>query len=455
MGKQRNRATFSPNARMGAVATAVLAVVMGTVSALPPHGEGEAADMAPAGVDLLYGIGIGETLPGVDPASIYSPDEPRQVAGPDQLPDPVTAPAATPGVPTSTTAPAPYVVSAGTSRGIPVQVLAAYQAAARTMATEAPSCHLPWALLAGIGRIESDHADNGNLDATGKTVTPIVGPKLDGTGHFARIMDTDRGLWDGDKKYDRAVGPMQFLPDTWRGIGQDGNGDGVPDPENMSDAALGAAAYLCAGGGDLATRNGLLAAVYRYNRSWEYVSMVLTWAGIYAGALPTVTPTATPTSSTAPTAKASPKPTTTPSSAPITGTPKPPVIIPSTPPVTKPDPTPSTPAHTPPPATTGGLTGTVLDELGQPVPDVTVQLAGPAAVTVVTDDKGVWLAPNLAPGKYTVTIAPTDGYQLPVALTAPITALVGDTLLIPPFTLTTVPPPAPTTAGGDTTVVSQ
>jgi hypothetical protein len=177
------------------------------------------------------------------------------------------------------------VVSAGASRSIPPEVLAAYQAAAHTMITQQSSCHLPWALLAGIGRIESDHADNGNLDATGKAITPLVGPKLDGTGNFARIMDTDHGRWDGDKKYDRAVGPMQFLPETWRGIGQDGNGDGVADPENIYDATLGTAAYLCAGGGDLSTRNGLLAAVYRYNRSWDYVSMVLTWAGIYAGAL--------------------------------------------------------------------------------------------------------------------------------------------------------------------------
>jgi hypothetical protein len=435
---------------LGAVAAAVLAVVMGTATTLPAHGNGESAQMVPAGVDLLYGVGIGEALPAVDPASIYSPDEPRQVAGPDLLPDPVT-PAATPTDPTAagTTPPAPYVVSAGTSRGIPVQVLAAYRGAATTMAKDQPSCHLPWALLAGIGRIESDHANNGNLDAAGRAITPIVGPKLDGTGHFARILDSDNGLWDGDKKYDRAVGPMQFLPDTWRGVGRDGNGDGVPDPENINDAALGAATYLCAGGGDLSTRNGLLAAVYRYNRSWEYVSMVLTWAGIYAGALPTaITPTPTPT--VTPSAAPTTKPTGTPAPQPTTA----PVSTPA-PTHPAPTPTPSAPAHTDPPVpTTGGLTGKVLDLLGNPLPDVTVLLHGPTDVTVVTDATGNWQAAGLAPGAWTVQVTVAEGYQLPTAVPTPVTVVVGDALQLPPFALGDLVVLNPTADPG-TVVVSQ
>jgi hypothetical protein len=429
---------LSTNARLGAVATAVLAVVLGTAAALPPHRHGESAAMVPTGVDLLHGIGTGEPLPAIDPADIYSPDAPRQVAGPDQLPDPV-APGTSATSPS--TAPAPYVVSSGASRAIPPQVLAAYRAAARTLAGEQPSCHLPWALLAGIGRIESDHADNGALDATGRAVPPIVGPKLDGTGNFARISDTDRGLWDGDKKYDRAIGPMQFLPDTWRGVGRDGNGDGVPDPENVFDAALGAATYLCAGGGDLATRTGLLAAVFRYNRSWEYVSMVLTWAGIYAGALPTVAPTATPTPSAGPSAHPSTAPVSTPK--PLPSRP----AVPPAPPAPQPDPKPTTPA-----ATTATLTGQVLDQLGKPVPNVTVELHGPSEVSVRTDDAGTWLATDLAPGAYTVAIPATDGYQVPTEA-VPVTALVGQTLLLTPFALTALPAAVPTAPPGDGTSV--
>jgi len=43
----------------------------------------------------------------------------------------------------------------------------------------------------------------------------------------AVVVDSDGGALDGDARYDRATGPMQFLPGTWRSIGADGNGDGV------------------------------------------------------------------------------------------------------------------------------------------------------------------------------------------------------------------------------------
>jgi len=38
---------------------------------------------------------------------------------------------------------------------------------------------------------------------------------------FAGITATDGGLMDRDTAYDRAVGPMQFLPGTWRAVGTD------------------------------------------------------------------------------------------------------------------------------------------------------------------------------------------------------------------------------------------
>ncbi|WP_425274969.1 lytic murein transglycosylase [Streptomyces monomycini] len=43
---------------------------------------------------------------------------------------------------------------------------------------------------------------------------------------------------------------MQFIPSTWGSWGADGDGDGVKDPNNMFDAALGTARYLCAGDRD-------------------------------------------------------------------------------------------------------------------------------------------------------------------------------------------------------------
>ncbi|PRC62077.1 lytic transglycosylase, partial [Mycobacterium sp. ITM-2017-0098] len=59
--------------------------------------------------------------------------------------------------------------------------LAAYRNAETMMAGAYPGCGLSWNLLAGIGRIESMHANGGATDARGTAVRPIYGPSLDGT----------------------------------------------------------------------------------------------------------------------------------------------------------------------------------------------------------------------------------------------------------------------------------
>ncbi|HET9255773.1 MAG TPA: lytic murein transglycosylase [Pseudonocardiaceae bacterium] len=171
--------------------------------------------------------------------------------------------------------------------GIPGAVLDAYQFAQRTMADIQPGCHLPWTVLAGIGRIESDHASDGRVDAFGNTLGPILGPRLDGSPGIAAVPDTDRGALDGDTVWDRAVGPMQFIPSTWRAYGVDGNGDGVTNPNNIYDATVSTGLYLCAGGADLADQAQLQAAVFRYNHSAAYVDVVLRWAHAYlTGVIP-------------------------------------------------------------------------------------------------------------------------------------------------------------------------
>ncbi|MGH3780087.1 MAG: hypothetical protein ACRDRO_05480 [Pseudonocardiaceae bacterium] len=128
--------------------------------------------------------------------------------------------------------------------GIPGVMLDAYQRAARTLAATRPGCHLSWSVLAGIGRIESGHASGGRVDAAGNTLGPILGPRLDGSAGMATIPDTDHGLLDGDPVWDRAVGPMQFIPSSWRSWG-------VGSPDNIYDSTLAAGRYLCAGGADL------------------------------------------------------------------------------------------------------------------------------------------------------------------------------------------------------------
>ncbi|MGW0556399.1 lytic murein transglycosylase [Streptomyces sp. NPDC002926] len=164
--------------------------------------------------------------------------------------------------------------------GIPATVLAAYKQAERTIAGSDPGCHVPWQLLAAIGKVESGQARGGNVDANGTTLSPILGPVLNGVG-FANISDTDNGAYDGDATHDRAVGPMQFIPSTWEKWGEDANSDGRRDPNNVYDAALAAGRYLCADGRDLAVKAHLDRAILGYNHSQEYLRTVLSWFEYY------------------------------------------------------------------------------------------------------------------------------------------------------------------------------
>jgi hypothetical protein len=169
------------------------------------------------------------------------------------------------------------------SAGIPVRGLDGYRKAASLVSSADPSCHIDWALLAAIGRVESDHARFGGnqLDSAGVARPGIIGPRLDGSNGTALITDTDHGLLDGDTTYDRAVGPMQFLPSTWRVVGVDVDGSGVKNPQDIADAATAAAIYLCSGHGDLSRPGDLSAAILRYNDSDAYVQMVTAIADAY------------------------------------------------------------------------------------------------------------------------------------------------------------------------------
>ncbi|MGZ4637138.1 lytic transglycosylase domain-containing protein [Oryzihumus sp.] len=165
---------------------------------------------------------------------------------------------------------------------VPRTVLDSYRRAASSLAVSDPACHLQWWVLAGIGRIESGHAAGGRVDADGTTRGPILGPVLDGSmPGTAVIRDTDRGRLDGDPRFDRAVGPMQFVPATWAGYASDGNHDGVASPDNVYDASLAAGRYLCSGSLDLATDAGLARAILRYNNSVDYLRSVLSWGLAY------------------------------------------------------------------------------------------------------------------------------------------------------------------------------
>ncbi len=154
-----------------------------------------------------------------------------------------------------------------TVNGMSTVAYNAYRQAEATLAAEQPGCGLRWELLAAIGKTESNHGV-GRLDAFGNSQIAIVGIPIGG--------DTDGGLLDGDSSQDHAVGPMQFIPSTWKRWGTDANGDGRTDPGNIVDATTAAGRYLCRAAGDLTltTEAGVIRAILSYNPNQTYLRVV-------------------------------------------------------------------------------------------------------------------------------------------------------------------------------------
>ncbi|NRN67860.1 Membrane-bound lytic murein transglycosylase B [Kibdelosporangium sp. 4NS15] len=268
--------------------------------------------------------------------------------------------------------------------GIPGKALEAYQKAATMLGTSQPACKMHWSLLASIGRIESNHG-RGQYDAKGNTADRILGPVLNGAG-FAAIQDTDGGQLDGDLQWDRAVGPFQFIPGTWKAYASDANGDGVNNPHNMFDAALSAGKYLCSGGLDMSNDQQRAIAVFRYNHSDSYVRTVLLWAKAYESGVsvipdglgvtsgvtnPAVQAAGTPAQQTPTATTPSPTPTPTPTpSLPTTETtitPNPPSNPPTKPTTVHPtNPPTTTPTTTTPTTTTPTTTTPTCEPSTQP-----------------------------------------------------------------------------------------
>lgn len=181
------------------------------------------------------------------------------------------------------------VASAGGAQAItggfiPPVAMDAYLRAEDLLPQLRAGCAVRWSVMAGIARVETDHGRYGGATTLpdGTVVPPIIGIALDGSPGVAAIRDSDAGHLDGDTIWDRAVGPFQFIPSSWRVFGQDANSDGIADPNNLVDAAVAAAVHLCTSSpGDFTDRRRLAAALLAYNHSDEYVDAVLRWIDLY------------------------------------------------------------------------------------------------------------------------------------------------------------------------------
>ncbi|GIH12294.1 lytic murein transglycosylase [Rugosimonospora africana] len=270
--------------------------------ALRPSGRFVLPALALAALLALAGGAGGYLVPATAPDKPLSQADPHaagadgtQPSAPDGLdPDATPLPGATDlptDEPTGTTAAVtrPEDVLAGWATklspvlGIPIVALEAYGYAQLWSQQSLPSCHLTWTTLAGIGKVESNHGrTNGAvLQQDGRAMPPIIGLTLDGTGERAKIPDTDHGRYDGDMIYDHAIGPMQFLPNTWGKYQVDADQDGSADPNDINDAALAAADYLCAGGRNLSVPADWRSAILSYNDLDSYADDVFAAADNY------------------------------------------------------------------------------------------------------------------------------------------------------------------------------
>ncbi|HEY7052026.1 MAG TPA: lytic transglycosylase domain-containing protein [Mycobacterium sp.] len=181
-----------------------------------------------------------------------------------------------------------WVAARAPALRVPNTALEAYAYAAKVAEVENPKCHLTWPTLAGIGMVESHHGTyhGATIASNGDVTPPIRGVHLDGSNGNLEIVDGDAGPSDGNPIYAQAMGPMQFIPETWRLYGVDANNDGAISADNIDDAALSAAGYLCWNGRDLATPEGWMKALRAYNLSDQYARAVRDWATAYADGHP-------------------------------------------------------------------------------------------------------------------------------------------------------------------------
>lgn len=108
------------------------------------------------------------------------------------------------------------------------------------------------AVMAAAGAVADTGVDrNGNPNQSHSRTKGVIGSR----GGSSIFNDHDKGQIDGMTTEDRAVGLLQWMPQTWLGYVDlfpgkllDGNGDGVADPHNAYDETLAAVLFYARNG---------------------------------------------------------------------------------------------------------------------------------------------------------------------------------------------------------------
>jgi len=189
-------------------------------------------------------------------------------------------------VPLVTVADEAWVADTAEKTGIPARALAAYAGGAVRLALTWPECGVTWNTLAGIGWVESHHGElfGDVIKEDGFMSAPIFGPPLVGDGTM-NIPDFDDGNFDGSADFDRAVGPMQIIPQTWAAWNVDGNADGDPNGQQIDDSVVSSANYLCYSSATMTTADGWKQGLWSYNQLDSYADDVRAKANEYAAAI--------------------------------------------------------------------------------------------------------------------------------------------------------------------------
>jgi peptidoglycan DL-endopeptidase CwlO len=124
---------------------------------------------------------------------------------------------------------------------------------------------VPWVILAGIGKVESDDGQS-NMPGVhgGANAFGAAGPMQIGIGGAAG------NEWGG--------APVHPASEQVDGVATDANGDGIASVYEPADAIAGAAKYLL----DNGVLDNVAQAIFAYDHLESYVQAVLYWADLYA-----------------------------------------------------------------------------------------------------------------------------------------------------------------------------